>query len=213
MHLSTDSDQPSALLGGKTTRSDRGRDTAQPPLTSGFGAVMEQEEKIQCATERSVGGDKGPKSAAIDRILRDHGTRLGANIALLEQRYETLPHPSRFKMLRANPDRLSTAEHAVIGCDDGILSALASQHVALLGKIETLIRQRPDGQRGELILAEIARNHEEMARMLTALVNDDESLRDMVPLSASEAPVPALPKGEAAWENEGGAGQVGTLHG
>jgi hypothetical protein len=209
MHRSKQFDSQSlAPLGGTTTRARAGFDnTAQPPLTSGFGAVMEQEEDIQSSTEGYVGGDNGPNSAAIDRILRHQGTRLGANIALLEQRYEMLPHPARFQTLHGKHARLSNARHTAAADDLGVLPSLVAKHLDLLRKIETLMSRRPDGQRGELILAEIARNHEEMAWMLTALIKEDESVRDFVPtpVIASAPASPKLSTSEANWENEGGA--------
>ena len=211
MHVSTQFDSPP--LGGTTTRAEAGfDDTAQPPLTSGFGAVMQQEEDIQSSTEGYLGADNGPNSAAIDRLLRQQGTRLGANLALLERRYGMLPHPARFRPLQAKHVRLSTARRAAAP-DSGVLPSLIAQHLELLRKIETLISQRPDGQRGELILAQIARNHEEMAWMLAALIKQDECVRDLVPYPVTAA-APAtsnLASGEANWENEGGAARVEPL--
>lgn len=213
MHTSTHIDsQLISPNGGTTTRAMAGSDTtAQPPLTSGFSVVMEQEEEIQSSTIGYLGTDKGPNSAALDRILQHQGVRLGANIALLEQRYETLPHPVRFRTLHTKHGPLSRARRTAVAEDAGILPSLIAQHLNLLRKIETLIRQRPDGQRGELILTEIARNHEEMAWMLTALIREDESKRDLVPTPAN-ALKKALHLGanEATWENEGGAPRSGA---
>src|ERR1043166_6123044 len=168
---------------GVTTRAMACRDdTAQPPLASGFGAVMEQEQKIQSFTEEYIGADNGPHSAAIDRILRQQQTRLGANIALLEQRYEMLP-PARIQTRHAKHPPLSYARRIMATPDDsGVLQKLVAQHLDLIRNIETLIDQRPDGQRGTLILAEIARNHEDMAWMLTALLKEEDSVRDLVPI-------------------------------
>ena len=169
-------------LGGTTTRARPGVDnTAQPSLTSGFGAVMEQEGNIQSATERGLGTDKGPNSAAIDRVLRNQGVRLGANIALLAQRYEMLPHPVRFESLHRRHGPLTLAPQATASGAGDTLPSLIAQHRSLLRKIEMLIRQRPDGQRGEIILAEIARNHVEMASILATLINEN-AVRDTVPV-------------------------------
>ena len=49
-----------------------------------------------------------------------------------------------------------------------------SQHTSLLTDIEALIECAPDGQRGELILNEVGRNHEEMAWILTSLLRGDD---------------------------------------
>ncbi len=210
MHTSSpfESHSPSPA-GSTTTRAVTGLDdTAQPPLTSGFGSVMEREQDIRSSTTERLGVDNGPKSAAIDRILRHQQLQLGANIALLEQRYEMLPHPTRFATLPATHGRLSHARGAAVAPDAAsLLPNLVAQHISLLRAIEALITQRPDGQRGELILTEIARNHEEMAWMLTALINEDDSVRDLVPIPVT-ASLPAAPKAEASeadWENEGGA--------
>lgn len=181
-----------------------------PPFTSGFGAVMDQEEDIQSATHRCLGSDHGPNTVAIDRVLQDQGMRLGANIALLEQRYELLPHPSRFQALQTKHDGLSSAGRTTTGMSEALLPTLAGLHLKLLQKIETLIAHRPDGQRGELILTEIARNHEEMAGALIALLKDTDAVHDRIasPVIASAAPAVALSKSESNWENEGGGGAV-----
>lgn len=209
MHASTSFDSPSfSPLGDATARTAVSSNLLPPPpLTSGFGTVMEHEEDIQSSTEEYLGADKGPNSAAIDRILQYQAARLGANIALLEQRYETLPHPGRFQILQAKHNRLSAA-HPIAGTGViGTLRHLIVQHLNLLRKIETLIGQRPDGQRAELILAEMVRNHEEMAWMLTALIKEDDSVRDMlpIPIIAAAAAASKNEASEANWENEGGA--------
>ena len=157
------------------TRATASRDnTAQPALTSGFGAVLEQEEDIQSWTQKCLDTGHAPHSAAVDRILRHQDIRLGANIALLAQRYQMLPHPARFQTLQERHPRLSPSPEPTVADAGSVLPGLIAQHLDLLQKIEALIRQRPDGQRGELILAEIARNHEEMAWKLTALLNEDD---------------------------------------
>lgn len=196
---------PRAPLGGTTTRAVFGSDhTAQPPLTSGFGAVMEQEVNIQSSTEKCLDARTGPHSAALGRILRHQGRRLGANIALLEQRYEMLPHPARFQTLHAPHGRLSLVHEAPVADAGDVLPSLIAQHLALLRKIETLISQRPDGQRGELILAEIARNHEEMAWMLTALLTEDTTAARRV-ADGGERAARGVKQAEEAWDNEGGS--------
>lgn len=179
----------------------RDNDTVPPPLTSGFGTVMEREYDLQALTRNYVGTASGPHAAAIDRILRVQQEKLGANIALLGERYETLPHPVRFDALRRHPAIARTSAEAEPLC---ALPALVAQHLGMLGNINTLIAQREDGERGELILTEVARNHEEMAWMLTALLKEDESVRDRLPLPVT-ATAPAAGSSEAGWENEGGA--------
>ncbi|HUR56295.1 MAG TPA: hypothetical protein VM029_01200 [Opitutaceae bacterium] len=193
MHVSTQVDSSSiAPLGGTTTRARAGfDDTAEPAATSGFGALMEQEEDIQSATEGYLGVDHGRNSEAIDCILRQQATRLGANIALLDQRYGLLPHPGRGQTLHGQHARLSHSNGMAAAGDVGALPSLVAKHLDLLRKIAVLMDQRPDGQRGELILAEVARNHEQMAWTLTAFINEDESVRGVVRAPATTAtPVP-----------------------
>ena len=205
--------QPSARASRTITRTAQSADDdpVRRSLTSGFGAVMEQERDLQASTLGCVGAETGPRSTDVDRILRHQETQLGANIALLGQRYEMLPSPGRFRALqgKARPPARRVAGAAD---DDDPLRALIAQHVGLLGNIDVLIAQRPDGQRGELILNEVARNHEEMAWMLTALIKEDESVRDRLPspVIAAAAPAPTPGTTEGNWENEGGAARTAT---
>lgn len=209
MHNSTKTDSRSPpKSGGVTTRAPTGahNDTAQPPLTSGFGAVIEKEHKLQSATEDSFGQASGPHSADLDRILHHQHLRLGANIALLEQRYEALPIPERFVNWHdharppAQPRRTQQDEAE-------LLPELLAQHTRLLADIEGLIGCAPDGQRGELILTEVSRSHEEMAWMLTALLKDDESTRHIASDRNSEHIGESL-RGQENWDNEGGPARL-----
>jgi hypothetical protein len=177
------------LPGGKITRAaDHSDDTAQPPLTSGFGAVMEQEREIQSSTVAQLAGERGSNTAAVEGILRGHQAKLGANIALLEQRYETLPTPVRFARLRPPHARLSQTRHRPAPASKASpLAGLIAQHVTLLRAVDALITLRPDGQRGDLILGEIARNHEEMGSMLTAVAKENLAAHDALPVSITAA--------------------------
>lgn len=60
---------------------------------------MEQEHDLLSATEESQGAVDPPLADSMDRMLSDQHARLGANIALLEQRFEMLPTPERFHVL------------------------------------------------------------------------------------------------------------------
>jgi hypothetical protein len=198
---------PQPLSRGTTTRASAGRDnTAQPPLTSGFGTVMEMEQAMRSSTEAELGRDNGPKSTAIDRILGQQLMLLDANLALLAQRYEMLPNPARFASVPGAPDPLApSGTDAASDGAAGWMASLVAEHLNLGRAVEALIIRRPDGQRGELILAEIARNHSEMAWMLTALLNEDAGVdRPLVPRAASDQPRPDPAGGEVDWENEGG---------
>lgn len=196
---------PTSFSSSNTTRASACEDdTAQPPLTSGFGSVMEREQHIRRSTDAELGRDNGPQSIVIDRLLRQQQMLLDANLALLAQRYEMLPHPTRFASLRTGADRPSRT--ATVQNTAGWLSSLVAQHLNLRRAIEALIAQRPDGQRGELILAEVARNHDQMALMLTALIKED-AVRDAVPfpVMALNRISPDARASEVNWENEGGA--------
>lgn len=205
MHHPTHSDSRSfPPLGGVVTRALPGprNDTAQPSLTSGFGAVIEKEEDLQTATEVSLGQASGDQAIAIDRILRQQHSRLGANIALLEQRYETLPRAERFVNWQGRHRPPVTPRH-VGGDESTLLADLIALHTNLLANIEALIGCAPDGQRGELILTEVRRNHEEMSRMLTALLKEDGTSRRMPDEKAAAAPG-STSRAEERWDNEGG---------
>lgn len=212
MQISTPSDSCSpATPGGVTTRAAAGphNDTAQPSLTSGFGAVIEKEHELQAATGGYLDEANGSRSATVARMLRHQQMRLGANIALLEQRYETLPHPARFQAWQGKHSRLTTAQHVARTETNCVLPSLVAQHLSLLGDIHALITRGPDGQRGELILNEVGRNHEEMARMLTAFLKEHVAVHDLEPIPVT-AVSPAIPHStsETDWENEGGGPRV-----
>lgn len=202
-YTDTDSHSP-PQSGGVVTRAPTGtrNDTAQPSLTSGFGAVIEKEHDLQSATEESFGQLSGHHSANLDRILHHQHSRLGANIALLEQRYEALPKPERFVNWHdrgrppVKPQRMQSDEAQ-------LLPELVAQHARLLTDIDALIGCAPDGQRGELILTEVSRNHEEMAWMLTALLKEDESVRRIASEQGSERTGESI-RAQENWDNEGG---------
>jgi hypothetical protein len=84
-----------------------------------------------------------------------------------------------------------------------LLPELVAQHTRLLTDIDALIGCAPDGQRGELILTEVSRNHEEMAWMLTALLKDDESAGRIASEPGSERTAESI-RAQENWDNEGG---------
>lgn len=205
MQNTPDSDSRSPpQSGGVITRASTGpgNDTAQPSLTSGFGSVIEKEHGLQSATECSFGHVSGDHAADIDRILRQQHSRLSANIALLEQRYEALPNPERFASWH-NRSRPPAAPRRTPRAGTELLPNLIAQHNSLLADIESLIACAPDGQRGELILTEVGRNHEEMAWMLAAVLRQDETV-----LRGTNEPSGGSSGGtrraQENWDNEGG---------
>lgn len=202
-HTEGDSRSP-PRRGGTVTRAPAGaqNDTAQPSLTSGFGTVIERERDLQRATEATLGQTRGRRSAELDRILRHQHSRLGANIALLEQRYEALPIPARFVNWHDRGHPSPRTEH--MGAEEAeLLPRLVEQHTRLLIDISALIDCAPDGQRGELILAEVSRSHEEMAWMLTALMKEDESTKRMADHRNADGSG-GTGLAQENWDNEGG---------
>lgn len=207
MHPSTPHDSPSPSFYGDTTIAAAGLNNANAPrsLTSGFGTVLEKEHELRSATEGYLAEATGPHSTDLDRILRQQQTRIGANIALLEQRYEMLPHAKRFQALHGVHFSPTRARPTAEPENGGTLPNLVAQHRSLIGNLDALIIRDSDGQRGELILTAIGRNHEDMAGVLTALLRADDPARDRVtvPVVAAVGPTPGTTEG--SWENEGGA--------
>lgn len=205
MQNTTDSDSRSPpQFGGVITRaqSGPGNDTAEPSLTSGFGAVIEKEHDLQSATEESFGHVRGHRTTEIDRILHHQHSRVGANIALLEQRYEALPKPERF-VNWCDRTRAPAKPRHTQRDKTTLLPDLIARHTSLLADIDALIGCAPDGQRGELILTEIGRNHEEMAWMLTALLKEDETLARFANDGVGQASR-STAQAQENWDNEGG---------
>ena len=205
MKNTSDSDSRSPPESGSVVsraQTDSHNDTAQPSLTSGFGAVIEKEHDLQGATERSLGRAGGRHVVELDRILRQQHSRLGANIALLEQRYQALPNPERFVSwaLRHPP---GTPRRTRTRDEIELLPDLIAQHTRLLADIEALIGSGPDGQRGELILTEVSRNHEEMAWRLTALLTEDATAARFANDDRQRASS-GTRQAEEDWDNEGG---------
>jgi hypothetical protein len=180
---------------------------ATPSRPSGFGAVMEQENDLQSSTDGYLGPLDGLEVNALDQVLRDQHARLGANISLLERRYETLPHPARFQALRTRLHPPAKARRVSERPDIlDLLRNLVAQHRSLLSNIDVLIAHGTGESRGGHLMTEMARNHEAMAGMLSGLLNDMLSVRDLVPIPIiAQAPVRAAGSAEVSWENEGGA--------
>lgn len=204
----TDTNSHSPPPGGTVAQAPQGtgHDTTPPALTSGFGAVIEREEDLRTATEGSFGQASGHHSADLDRILHHQHSRLGANIAMLERRYEDLPKPERFVKWHDAGRPPAKPRHTARD-ESEVLPDLIARHTRLLRDIEALIGCRADGQRGERLLAEVSRNHEEMAWMLTALLNDDDSAR-RTSLDPSIESSDGSRRAQENWDNEGGPARV-----
>lgn len=183
------------------------QDTAEPSLTSGFGTVIDHERTLEASTEASLLALDQTSSTALRRILGDQRNQLGTNIALLEQRYQALPHPERFQALRLLGTLPKGARHNAATSAADPLPPLIAQHRTLLGNIASLMARRADGQRGELILAEVARRHEAMTWTLIALGEPTDAARDTLPVRVFAGAPSAFSSSaeEGNWENEGGA--------
>lgn len=167
--------------------------------TKGFGPLLEEEHALQVSNADNLLFVAGPRASAIRRLLEDQQGRIAGGIGLVEKRVETLPYPERFHSLAHH--RVAPADGMPEPRETG-LAGLAHQHLSLQSGLLSLIEHRPAGGQPELLLVAAARNHEEMARMLTALLNEDDTVRDRVngPIIAHAPSNPA----EARWENEGG---------
>ncbi|ACB74517.1 hypothetical protein [Opitutus terrae] len=172
--------QPQAPSSRRSSH-DRGSDTAQPSLASGFGAVLDHERDLQQAIEAYLRVDDSVYATSLHHVVREQRARVGRNIALLEQRYEAVPRPERGRDRRG---RSAASISAVADFRADPLRQLIVQHENLLTDIAALVVGRADGQRGELILAEVARSHEEMAGTLMDLAFPETSLRDAPPAPA-----------------------------
>jgi hypothetical protein len=161
----TDSRSP-PRSGGTVTR-------AEPPLrASGFGALMEQESDLKSATESYLRTVNGRRASEIAAMLWEHQMRLETNLTLLEQRYQTPASPPRFRAEPATIMATSGDEFSSAPVTESLplLAGLLALHRKLLEDIEALLARHGDGQRGEMILAQVGQNHERMAGMITALV-------------------------------------------
>lgn len=202
MHFPSDKnpspDSPAAAAHGPSAA------VAHAPLTSGFGSVLEKEHILQSSIEGVLRTAERVRPVDLDRILRHQQARIGTNIVLLEQRNEMLPHPARFLPLHGKHASIPTSRRTgPESASDGPLPKLVAQHVTVASDIDALIAHGSNGQRGDIILSEVARSHEEMAWLLTALLQEDRSTRDRLDQVAPENQPPGA--AVARWENDGGA--------
>ena len=150
---------------------------ANLPPTRGFGPLLEQEHALEVSVRDNLLFVAGPRAADIRQELETQQGRIAGGISLLEERVDTLPCPERFHALTHH--RPLTVAGMPAARRTG-LADLASQHLNLQTGILTLIEHRPEGGRPERLLVAVARSHEEMAGMLQALLNDNETIRDRV---------------------------------
>jgi hypothetical protein len=191
------------------TVADRSEYKAPSSLTSGFGALMELEYELRDATQRGRFENGTPRYDTIARVLWAQQGQLCANIALLGQRYELLPHPFRFRAFDEIPKRIATARTACRNKEDAaLLDDLIAQHTDIVHKIRELVVKRADGQRGELILSQVSHHHDAMVWTLTGLRAEDEAIRVRGTQATSAGEIAGSAIGN--WENEGGKGKLKT---
>jgi hypothetical protein len=190
---------PSPALGVVTTPTDPLLSVAPPegtatiPEMSDFTELMQQELDLREAIRGILVGLNWPHSAEIDRTLREQLVQLSTNIEVLNQRYLV---PVSVDGRRERQETASTNSSS----ESISLDALIAQYRNVLGTIGSLIMQGSDRERGKIILTQVARSHEEMVTVLTTF-RPDQSLQS----SMENAPSVNLSRGEARWENEGGA--------
>lgn len=185
------------------TRASKASDkcTAEPPLASGFGLIIDKEHALRTSLADWAGRIGGNRAADVEGILRQQQYQMDATIALLEQRYEgfsTGEHAAKTDNVRRSATSAPTSYEA-----GDVLRDLGGQHASLLVDIDALLERAPDGQRGELILAEVKRNHEEMAWVLTASLREDATAEKLTEKNHARV------AGATSWaqenrDNEGG---------
>lgn len=178
MHLATQNDfcSRSERRGRNPPDTSLDPDPAPPhPLTSGFGVVIEKEDSLGRTNRDSLGEIHTAGHSALWRVLRHHQLLIEKNQELLLQRCDQLSRGDRFDRLydASRPwagDRQATARE-----EDGTLSDLLARHTSLIGDLDALISRAKRGEHDEGLLAEIERNHEEMAWMLMTLIKEKET--------------------------------------
>ena len=190
MHLSTQNDVRSPPRSGDQINAGRppAGGLRPQPLTSGYGVLLEKEERLLATNRDYIGDVYGAHSGALWRILREHQLLLESNLALLKHRCESLPHGERFVPLYA--EHIDSAPHDDASAPPREMSGLAdliARHASLIGDVDALIARARHGERDEPDLTEIERNHEGMAWMLQALQKEDDALSPPAPWEPSSA--------------------------
>jgi hypothetical protein len=175
--------------------------TAEPPLASGLGDLIDKEHALRSSIADRYGLIGGKHAAELARILRRQESQLDANIALLEQRYEGI---STGEAPTDADDGDPSAPSRPASYEAGeVLRDLGVRHASLLADIDSLLERAPDGRRGELILTEVKRNHEEMAWVLNALLSEDVTAARAVEDQGGPA-AGTMSREQENWDNEGG---------
>jgi hypothetical protein len=195
---------PVARRSGASDRKDS-LDVQSAPTPSGFGQLIQQEYALQRALEHNRVATVGSRAADTVRILEYQQTRTSAGIALLDSECAKLPHAARFqpRAWRGSPPANSGGNSAVVSDETGLV-ALVTLHLELKDSIERLVAHpASSGVASRDLLHIVARDHEEMAWMLTALLNAGQPPSDEA--ARRHAPAETVTNRADRWENEGGA--------
>lgn len=149
------------------------------PGAMGVRAALDQERTLLALSDHFSDENHGPDTPAVMRVLRNHHLRLRDNIALLGQHGGVPPSTANAEAERTFHDAVMSDPDDVVGTEMQ-LRALLAQHLKAVTNIETLIAQRPDEHRSEMILTEVARNHRAMAWMLNGLISENAFAHDAV---------------------------------
>lgn len=149
-------------------------ETASPqPMTSGFGVVIEKEDCLGRINRESLGEIHTVGKSDLWCLLRHHQLLIEKNQQLLLHRCDQLSRGERFTRLYTANRPWAGAPRAANG-RHGPLPDLLARHTSLIGDLDALISRAKRGEHDESLLAEIERNHEEMAWMLMALMKEEE---------------------------------------
>ncbi len=173
MHLATQNDfhSRSDRRGRNPPDTSLDQDAASPhPLTSGFGVVIEKEDSLGRINRDSLGEIHTAGKSDLWRVLRHHQLLIEKNQELLLNRCDQLSRGERFARLYDANRPWSAESQAVAHDEEGALGDLLARHTSLIGDLDALISRAKRGEHDEDLLAEIERNHEEMAWMLMTLL-------------------------------------------
>jgi hypothetical protein len=173
------------------------------PFVHGLGAVLQQEHALLASLQRNPPLTSGAHAADLARIVTGQRTRVTETVLLLEARCRMFPQPTRFA---GTPFDLPAGEDAHEPAPDGddALAQLVDRHTTLARELGALDELRSGWDPATPLLREAARNHEEMAWMLLALIHENATAGDWSgPTNPPDVPTRVTPP-EADWENEGG---------
>lgn len=166
----------------------------------GFATLIEGETDLARALGTAADCLRGVRAVNTARIFRHQVRQIEAIISLLLERRSEFPIPHRFEIDAAQHPHTS---RALAPKQPLTLDGIRSRHLAFATHLEELVASTASSSNREDLLREAKQRHEEMAWMLSALINED--------LTAAR-PVLSVPRNSPAvgnfelerWENEGG---------